>query len=46
MLYKSSKKIAYDVFLPENNKNIEFRAKGSKNCYSFIEKIEIYRYNF
>ena len=46
MLYKSSNKIAYDVFLPENNKCIEFRAKGNQNCSSSIEKIEIYRYNF
>ena len=45
MLYQFSDKISYDVFLPENNKCIEFRAKGNKNCNSLIEKIEVYRYN-
>ena len=39
LIFKSSDKYVYDVFIPENNKCIEFRAKGNKNCNSLIEKI-------
>ena len=46
LIFKLSDKYVYDVFIPENNKCIEFRAKGNKNCNSIIEKIEVFRYKY
>ena len=46
IIYKSKDKVSYEVFLPENNKCIEFRAQGISNNSSIIDKIEVYKYNY
>ena len=40
LVFKSSDKYVYDVFIPENNKCIEFRVKENKNFNSLIEKLK------